>query len=504
VKAANPVAPGTSKAFGELPGPAFQRALVVAFVALALALGVASAVQTPSRVVLVLAAVLPLPLILMEWRIGVLLLTLVLPAATLLPSLRGLNLLNYLTTATLAAFAVQAAFRRESVVGLPALLWACLALPAAIGMAIAWPHIPEAVRNYPLLEGARQIYDPPRYLMDRFVKPVFYFFSFAFLLANAVQRSARPERFVALVVPALLLPSAAVFWSVANYPGTLVELVGDREFMAARGMHANEFGMQLALAVGPLLFVAGGVKDRGWRALAGLGVALGTLALLMTMSRGALLAWLIALLGFLWHHRRVKTVVGGVFLVALLWLAVPSELQDRFGTGLREGALSDTQRVDRDELTAGRVHGWTLLAPEVLDSPVWGRGLGSTQWSTAVASGQYKANHPHNIILELLMDLGLTGLAAFVVLHMAYLRRLKRLGRDTALHPVLSSYFQGVRWTFFGALAMAMTTAYYMPNPAQAPWWFALGLLFAFWQRGESGSRSQQAAAARESGSRVS
>jgi hypothetical protein len=28
---------------------------------------------------------------------------------------------------------------------------------------------------------------------------------------------------------------------------------------------------------------------------------------------------------------------------------------------------------------------------------------------------------------------------------------------------------------------MAATTAYYMPNAAQAPWWFCLGLLFAYW-----------------------
>ena len=156
-------------------------------------------------------------------------------------------------------------------------------------------------------------------------------------------------------------------------------------------------------------------------------------------------------------------------------------MQERFATGLRAGALADTQRVDRDELTAGRVNGWMLLAPEVLDSPWIGRGLGSTQWSSAVAAGRYKANHPHNIYLEVLMDLGLLGLAAMVLLHAQYLRRLRRLAGDEALSPALRSFFRGARWSLWGGLAMAATTAFYMPNPAQAPWWFCLGLLFAYW-----------------------
>lgn len=462
---------------------AWHCGLVCALFGLALAMGVACAVQSPTRVLLALAALLPLPLILMEWRVGVVLLTLALPASTLLPAVRGLNLLNILTVATLASFTVQAAFRRERVVGLPMPLWLCFVLPAAVGMVVAWPHIPEGVRNYPALEAAPQIYDPPRYLMDRLVRPLFHFVAYAFLLANAVRRSAHPERFLALAVAALLLPSAAVFWSVWQYRGSWAELVEDREFMAARGMHANEFGMLLALAVGPLLFMAGGAAPGRWRLLAGLGFVIGTVALWLTMSRGALLAWLIAVAGFVWQQRQTPAVLGLVLVGGLLWAAVPEEVQDRFGTGLRDGALSDTQRVERDDLTAGRVHGWTLLAPQVADSPVWGRGLGSTQWSSAVAAGQYRANHPHNIYLELLMDLGVIGLAAVVALHALYLRRLRHLAGDAALSPLWRSYFQGVRWTFLGILAMAATTAYYMPHAAQAPWWFALGLLFAFWDR---------------------
>ena len=457
--------------------------------AVALGAGAALGLAPPALVLLGLAVLAPLPFILNDYRVGVVLLALVLPVLPMLPSVRGLNPANYLVLASWLGFAARRwrlgppgpSQPVRPVVPLPAPLWLCFALPAAVGMVVAWPHIGEGVRNYPAVVDAVREFHPPTYLVDRFVKPLLYFFSFAFLLANAVRDSRHPERFIAVLAMSAVAPALAVFWTVAQYPGSLAELARDREFMAPRGMHANEFGLLLALLCGPLLFLAGGAGGGRWRVLALCALALVVPALLLTFSRGGLLAALIAFVGFLWHERRLKTLLLSAALAGLALLASPEELQERFATGLRAGALADTQRVDRDELTAGRVNGWMLLAPEVLDSPWIGRGLGSTQWSSAVAAGRYKANHPHNIYLEVLMDLGLLGLTAMVLLHAQYLRRLRRLAGDEALSPALRSFFRGARWSLWGGLAMAATTAFYMPNPPQAPWWFCLGLLFAYW-----------------------
>lgn len=456
---------------------------------LAVVAGAALAVAPPVMVGLALAVLGPLPFILRDYRVGVVLLALVLPVLPMLPSVRGLNPANYLVLATWLGF-VARRWRlgppgpgavRPPIVALPLPLWVCFALPAALGMLVAWPHIGEGVRNYPSVIDAQREFHPPTYLVDRFVKPLLYFFSFAFLLANAVRDSHKPERFIAVLALSAVAPALAVFWTVAQYPGSLADLARDREFMAARGMHANEFGLLLALMCGPLLFVAGAPGQGRWRALALCSLALVVPALLLTFSRGGLLAALIAFAGFLWHHRRLKTLLVSAALASVALLVAPSELHERFGAGLRAGALADTHRADKDELTAGRVHGWTLLAPEVLESPWIGRGLGSTQWSAAVAAGRYRANHPHNIYLELLMDLGLLGLVAMTVLHATYLKRLRQLAQAPVLPAVLRSFFQGARWALWGGLAMAATTAYYMPNAAQSPWWFCLGLLFAYW-----------------------
>ena len=488
---------------------------VLAALLLAAVLGAATPVLE-GRMLLLLAALAPLPLIFWDYRVGVLLLTLVLPVSAMLPPIRGLNVLNFLTLATLASFTLRAAFSQGAgglrgqqglqgqtpgVTWLPSRLVWGFWLPVTLGLLIAWPHISEGARNYPRLENARLIYEPMNYAIDRYVKPLLYYFGFAFLLANAVRHSRRPEGFIAALAVSALLPAFAVLATVAVYPGSFAQLTQDREFMAPRGMHANEFGQLLAIASAPLLFVAGGGRhgsgSRALRLLTGASFCIVTLAMLLTFSRGGLLVWLIGVAAFLVHHRRVKTMLLGALAVAVFLLAAPAALQERFGAGLRKGAISDTSNVAKDELTAGRVYGWTLLAPEVLESPWVGRGLGSTQWSQAVAMGRYKADHPHNIYLEVLMDLGLFGFVALTWVVVGHLRRYRTLAADPALSPEMRSFFLGSRFALWGALAMAATTAYYMPNPAQAYLWFCLGLAFADWRpRGAAKPAAVPAAAA--------
>jgi O-antigen ligase len=459
------------------PRPA---ALAYGLIAFAALLGGCAGLFGAGLAMLALLALLPFPLILHDYRAGVVLLTLLLPVAPMLPPLKGLNPLNFVTMATLASLFLQQAFaRNRDVVGLPGAAWIGIVLPASWGICIAWPHIHEGVHNYPGLADARSIYEPWAYAAARYAKPLLYYLSYVFLLANAVRQTARPERFALLLAAAVVLPALAVFYTVATYPGTLMDVSRDREFMAPRGLHANEFGMMLAAASGPLLFLSA-AGPAAWRWTARAAFALATVALLLTFSRGGLTAWLVVVVGYLLHHRRLKTFVLGALLAAAFLVAAPESMKERFGTGLHAGAIGDVSNVEKDDLTAGRVHGWQLLAPEVLDSPWFGRGIGSTQWSDAVAAGRYKANHPHNIYLEVLMDLGLVGLGAMAWFYGGCLRRLRRLAADEHLAPPLRAYFAGTRWSLIGVLVMAATTAYYMPNAAQFPIWLSLGLAFAF------------------------
>jgi O-antigen ligase len=460
-----------------------QKILLPIFVVLALALGVVISVLGIKIAALILVALVPLPIILRDYRAGVVLLAFLLPIAFVLPPVKGLNIINLLTGFTLCAFFLRKGFSLREVTWPPKVLFICFVVPAGVGILLALPHTYEIARNYPIPAEMLGMVEPRKYAIDKFIKPIFHYVGFAFLLANAIKDSRSPERFVALFGLTSVAPAMIVLWTAATYPGSLAQLVGDREFMRNVGMHANEFGMSLALAAGPLLFVGGTAADKTLRWLCRLLFGLVTLSLIMTFSRGGFLAYTVVLIGYLVSRRQFKTILAFGVIVLFSLLLAPDVVKERFGGGLRPGALLDAtgSDVSKDELTAGRVRGWLLLAPEVLKSPLYGSGIGSTQWSAAVASKRYVATHPHNIYLEILMDLGVIGLTLMFYLHVVYLRRLNRLSKSGELSPTLSAFFAGSRWSLWGILAMAATHGFYMPSPAQSLLWYSLGFMFAYW-----------------------
>lgn len=462
-----------------------QRFIIAGSLVVAVALAAVTGFLGAGIGVLAACAMLPLPIIFKDYRAGVIMLTLVLPGASALPNIPGLNLLNFLTFATLASFLTRTAFQRRPFVKIPLPVFLAFVLPVTMGIIVAYPHIHEAVNNYPLLTNAQDIYNPPKYVVERYVKPLLYYYSYMFLLANAVRDSKRPERFLALLSVSVLVPVLLVVYTIATYPGSLSELVGNREFMAPRGMHANEFGMLIAFAAGPLLFSIGTLKSRLGNFMLMVMFAITSLGVVLTLSRGGLLSYLIAVAAYLVTRRQVKVMIFIVLFAVAGLLVAPSSVTDRFMVGIHSGAVSDVEDISKDELTAGRVGGWIKLLPEVHESPIWGRGLGSTQWSEAVEMGIYAANHPHNIYLEVLMDLGIIGVGAFFYLYYRYLNRYRRLVRDRTLSPTMQAFFDGSRWSMVGGLVMAATTAYYMPNQAQFFMWFSLGILMAYWDRAD-------------------
>ena len=136
-----------------------------------------------------------------------------------------------------------------------------------------------------------------------------------------------------------------------------------------------------------------------------------------------------------------------------------------------------------DEFTAGRLGAWKLLAPEVMRSPLIGRGIGSTAWSAAVRDGLYPAQHPHNLFLEVLLDVGIVGFLAFIVLYTKYWRGFRALSRDDGLSPTLRVYFAGAAAALMALLVMGVSNGHFMPAPEQTLFWFSLGMLFGHWKR---------------------
>src|SRR5258708_36353582 len=102
-------------------------------------------------------------------------------------------------------------------------------------------------------------------------------------------------------------------------------------------------------------------------------------AMVLTFSRGSFMGFIVVNVLFLLWRRNVKTLIFGGLLAAVALLMVPGAVQDRVTTGFGSGL---------DSYSAGRIDEiWLPLLPEVLRSPIYGQGLGSSLWSEAMRSG---------------------------------------------------------------------------------------------------------------------
>ncbi len=194
---------------------------------------------------------------------------------------------------------------------------------------------------------------------------------------------------------------------------------GDR--LAGDGINANELGGMLA--VGVILCTAlGSCRDisPGARVLAFVGAGAAMIVLLMTGSRGALIALIAALVV-------APVLVGKGRRLAVLTLAV-------VGAGLGFVYLNTVapagvaERLTESERTgSGRTDIWKVGWRIVEDRPVLGVGADNFANSTihyllepgAVADSEFIVDQPkvaHNIFLQVLAELGVIGLAMFLTI----------------------------------------------------------------------------------------
>jgi O-antigen ligase len=463
--------------------------MLVGFGALAVMLGLIVALLEPRWLFAGVLGATAVCLVFYDYRVGVICLTMLLPWSwsPIVPQTHGFNLVNFLILASVMSLAMRRSFSAEPTVLLPKVVGWCYLLPIAIAVLVAWPHLSEGAANFrPKLPDLEQIFAPDQFLKTRIIKPLF-FVIYAFLVANAVRDSKKPEGLLVVFGLSAILPAIAIMIDFV-VGGPTADPMNRGGFLVGLGLHPNEYGMQLALAAGPLLFLCVGAGSKLTRIASGAAFALVSVGLLLTASRGAAVAYLVILGVWLLRRRKAIDLALGLALVVVLFVALPDSVWTRLGMGLDDTRLTTTHNMD-DPLTKGRIASWAILAPDVLKSPVWGQGIGSTAWSVAVTAGRYRATHPHNLYLEILLDLGVLGFAAVLYLYYRYARTFRRLTAEPSLSPVLRDYFRGAYASFFGMLAMAIAGGHYMPHPEQAFLWLALGFAYSYWQLAQESGR---------------
>ena len=228
---------------------------------------------------------------------------------------------------------------------------------------------------------------------------------------------------------------------------------------AATGFDANDIGVTLALGIPVAWHLAlSGGNGKMAQVLKLVNYAYlpaATLAILMTASRGSLIAALPAFLFILGSFSRLKlfprVLIFAALVVALFALQplVPQSSLDRLattGTSIAEADLNDRVEIWRQGLAVYSEH--PLL------------GVGSGAFRTVVESDKVA----HNAYLSVLVEVGLTGFILFVII-------LTITVYQAARHPIWNSYL------WFTVLLVWAVGVFSLTWEYRKPTWLFLSLV---------------------------
>lgn len=412
-----------------------------------------------------------------DFRVGVILMIAIMPISQslLFPhamfGITGLNPLNLLMATTLVSLFMRSLADGTWKHFMPRSVFLVYIAPLVMGATIGMFHVEEIPKPFHDLELV--VYTTPAaYIRDMLLKPV-TFVVYALLVAAAVERSQKAERFIKPMVVSCFVMAIVAIVFVASSGVSLSALAGTyaRHFFSAIGMHANDLGRLYATAYALLLFVWDRTESRSLQFALVLAMGLVAVALVLTFSRGAFFGFIIVNLIFLVTRLQPRRLLlAALLLPVAIWLA-PGALWSRLTVGVDKGA---------NELTAGRTNEiWAPLLPELTKSPVWGDGLGSILWSDAMLEGRLPlVAHPHNAFLEAYLDMGVIGLVMLLAFWVYCWRHFRRLSREPRITPELQGFFEGAAAGVVAFLAAGMAGSSLAPVPAQVFMWLAVGAMF--------------------------
>lgn len=253
-----------------------------------------------------------------------------------------------------------------------------------------------------------------------------------------------------------------------------------RNFFMALGRQSNSAGGLLLILFACSLFSWEMARGASLRLLLLGSTMMLMLGVLLTASRGAVLGLVAALALYVIHFRRLRAAFAMVILAAIGFALAPDSVHERMLQGLDSRSIVSAAQGPGDEVTSGRIDIWSRLAPEVLRSPLIGRGLFSTQWSQYAKTGGYWAGHPHSMWLGILMDVGILGFGIMLLLYRYLWQTFRSLARDARLEPHVRGYFLGAWAALVSYLVYGVANGFWHPSPEQLYLWVAVGVAVGY------------------------
>jgi O-antigen ligase len=477
-------------------------ALLIACGFVAVLLGLLGAIGGWAIEAFALTLLVPVVLLLADYRLGLIMLTVLMPfaASPLLPKAGPLSVINLLLAGVCGMYLLRAVLgtmlHKPLQLPLPRELLLYYVLPVTLACVVGTFHLREIPQHF-LMVSKLDAYTLKDYWVSQYFKNMLLVLTACITGAAVVERGGKGLRFaLAITVSAVLFVAAMVV--LIGVTGMSLERLKDaRSFLGMLGRHNNEAGVMLTTALGPMLFMQGYVKNAvgRWVLLVASAVVIG--GIVLTFSRGAFLGLVAILLVYVMHFRRLKTAFIVVTLLVLAAAFAPPAVYERLGRGLESNRAVANLNSENEELTAGRIYTWEQLSGEVLRSPLWGRGQLSTIWSDHAKNSFYSASHPHNMYLEVLMDMGLLGAAAMFLFYRHVWRSFRRLAADPRLPGAMRGFFVGAWAGLLSMLIYGASNGHYYPAPEQVFFWVAVGLAFGYtkWLRSQPAAPVQVAEA---------
>lgn len=458
------------------------------YLALAAAVGGTAVALADLNALLVCVSLLACVFIALDFRIGVVLLILLMPvsASALFPhaiaGVTGLNPLNLLLLGTLGACFVHRSLAPPAAPLVPAPLFWRYLLPITLAGLLGSRHV-DGIPAFFQAAALINFDSAGSYLRDMLIKPLFMVL-FAVLIGAALVRTKEPERFLLPMLLSIWLMGllTIVFVFVSGVSFSQLSSSESRAFFSPLGMHANDLGRCYAIAYALLLFTLTGCTEHRQRLalLATMGMVV--LALILTFSRGAFLGFAVVNVLFLISRRHIVALVAGTLMLAGLILLLPDAVFYRIQAGWNGGL---------NAVSAGRIdHIWRPLLPEVWSHPVFGNGLGAMLWSPAMrGGGVLHVTHPHNAYLRTVLDMGFIGLTLLLAYFIHVWRGFRRLYRDPTVAPLCRGLFEGAAVGLLAFLATGFVGSSLSPVPEQTFLWFAIGMMYGELARRQENGR---------------
>lgn len=241
------------------------------------------------------------------------------------------------------------------------------------------------------------------------------------------------KRFITFVATFVLLISYIAFDALAGYlAGEYVHTMDVDRLTGSTSAGGDANTLATTLVTTTPLLVATALYFRHWlvKSFLSLVTLIMTYLVVITASRGGLLAFFAVVFGGIGFARRKVMLVIAVFLLSVaVWAVMPEQYRDRYA------AFTEVTE-DINSVSSGRWEIWTAGLKMIIGRPLLGVGAGAFPW--AYGSGDFgppQMMSPHNVYIQVLATTGLVGFAAWVTFLYILIKSLRETARRAQKLP---------------------------------------------------------------------